>query len=121
METSETLAGKRDRAPMDVAENSKDSFRNLDRRCRVGDLHLAFVAEKKFAREHTHWWNPDMKTRWNATRACVVEGADAAISAWIAEECDRAWALKPTEEERKSHGGLASAAQERGLNSWMKF
>ena len=50
-DTSETLTGTRDRAPVDTVEISEKSIGNHEERCHVGDLHLAFVAEKDVAEE----------------------------------------------------------------------
>ena len=83
MDTSETLAGKRDRALVDTVGKSEGLLRTQEKRSRVGDLYLAFVLDKEVAMEHAHWWNPALKARWNATHASAAGGVDAAISALI--------------------------------------
>ena len=42
-----------------------------------------------------------MKECWTAAHTCVAEGADAAISAWAAEECNRALGQELTEDEEE--------------------
>ena len=61
--TSETLAGKQDRGLVDVAGNSEEALRNQEWRCRVGVLHLAFVADKELVKEHAQWQSPDLEAR----------------------------------------------------------
>ena len=63
IDTSETLAGRRDRALIDAVEDSEDVPGNRERRWRVGDLHMAFVAEKEVAKVRPQWRNPDLKAR----------------------------------------------------------
>ena len=55
MDTLETACGKRERAPVDRAMDPQTRTQSLGKKCRVGDLHLAFVAEKKVVKEHVHW------------------------------------------------------------------
>ena len=52
MDTSVAVTGKRGRATEDVAGNSDASLGSQEKRCRVGDLRLAFVTEKEAAGEH---------------------------------------------------------------------
>ena len=87
--TSETLTGKKDRAPGAVAENSDLSPGNQEKRCRVGALHFASVAGKEVVREHAQWRNSDLKSRWAAAHASAVDGVDAAVSARIAQDRNR--------------------------------
>ena len=58
--------------------------------CRVDDLHLAFVAVMEVVKEHAHRWDPRMKERWNVAHAAPREGAGAVISAWTANQCNKA-------------------------------
>ena len=71
-----------------------------------------------------------MEAHWDPTHASKVEGVNATISAWNAEECNRVLGQELTEAEEeeekeeeqgeKLHAGLASAATERELKSWEK-
>ena len=49
---SDTIAGKRGRAPRDEELDSDIPAQSSGKRRREGDLHPAFVAEKKVAKEH---------------------------------------------------------------------
>ena len=75
MDTSGTLSGKWNRAMVDAAANSDELHGNQDRRCRVGDLHSAFVADGKVAKGNTQWWNPESEARWGATRISAAGGS----------------------------------------------
>ena len=81
MDTSETLAGKRDRAPVVVVDISEDPQGSMEKRCRVGDLHFAFAPDTEEVKEHTLWWNPVLEARCGATHVSAVEGTGAAIFA----------------------------------------
>ena len=52
MDTSETVAGRRGRAPAQGALDSEIPIQTLQRRCRVGDSHLAFNAEEEVVKKH---------------------------------------------------------------------
>ena len=51
-DTSETASGTRDRAPADGVIYSNAPTQSLAKKCRVGDLHLALVADKEVVRGH---------------------------------------------------------------------
>ena len=121
MDTPGASAGKRDWSPADVVDILGGSLGNRGRRCRVGDLHSAFFADKEVVRGPAQWRHPDLKVRRDATRPSAVERVDDAISAWTTEECICALGQEVTEDEGKFHGGPASAAKERELNDWKKF
>ena len=56
MDDSETLAGKRDRAPVDVTDISEESDGNQEKRCRVGDIHVVRFLPRRgtFSTFQTH-------------------------------------------------------------------
>ena len=62
-------------------------------------------------REHAQWRNPELKPQVEARQSSVVDGADGAEPAWVADECNRALGqeLPPGEEDR--HAGLVKAAK----------
>ena len=81
MKTSGTLADKRGRASVDVAEILEEPAGNQEARGRVGDFYLAFFAGEEEAEEHAQWRSPDLSARRSATHASALEGAGATISA----------------------------------------
>ena len=78
--TSVAVIAERDRPPGDVVKISDETLGNGGRRCRVGELHLAFVTDEGVAKEHDQRRNPDLESRSDATQASIVQGVDAAIS-----------------------------------------
>ena len=67
------------------------------------------------------WRSPALKARRHATRASATEGVGAAMSAWIAEERNRASGQELTRGGEKSRWGPVSAARERELNHLKEF
>ena len=45
MDTPETISGRRGRAPVEGVMDSDIPTQSLGKKCRMGDLHLAFVAK----------------------------------------------------------------------------
>ena len=56
MDNSETVIGKRERAAAGGALDSDIPNQTQGKRCRVGDLHLAFVADKAVVEGHALLW-----------------------------------------------------------------
>ena len=55
METSETISGERERAPVGGVMDSDISNRLSGKKCRVGDFHLASVAVKAVVAARAQW------------------------------------------------------------------
>ena len=75
---------------MAFAETSEGSQVCRDKRYRAGALRTASVADTGVAEEYAQWRNPELKSIIDANQASVVEGVDAAISARVADERNRA-------------------------------
>ena len=60
-DTSETLTGKRERAPVAAATDSDIPAESADKEGRLGDLHPAFITDKAVARRYVQWWRLDME------------------------------------------------------------
>ena len=84
-----TGAGKRGSPPADLAENMEGSTFVPDRRCRRDPLRAASDAENEAVRERARWRTSELKAQVDTSRATAVEGVEAAISAWVADECNR--------------------------------
>ena len=54
------------------------------KRCRVADSRLAFVVDEKIVDGRAQWWDSGMEAHWDVAMAALLEGVDAAISAWAA-------------------------------------
>ena len=52
MDTSETLTGKRERAPSEGVMNSDTPTQSIDKESRLGEFRPAFVIDKEVAKRH---------------------------------------------------------------------
>ena len=73
------------------------------------------------AKAHAQWWFPEFKPKLETNPSAAVEGVDGAISARVADECNRILRqdVAPGGEER--HPNLVTAGKQRGLAAWGKF
>ena len=111
IDTSDTVAGKRKRAPAEGAMDSDAPTQSIDKKSRMGDLHLAFASDAEVVKGRAQWRNPEMQggidthTRRDPGAPLLVDGAGAALSAWVAEGYNRTSGRELTkEEERTLHG-----------------
>ena len=83
--------------------DSDISAQSVDKKCRAGDLHVVFVANKKVVKKHAQWRRSDMgekmemQTRKDPGASFVMGGGGPVLSAWVAEECNRVWRQELTE------------------------
>ena len=103
---------------MDTSDNLAMTQKAL---CRIEDPRPAFVFEKETAKERAQRWGRELKAHWDATEASPLEGADSAISAWAADQCNKALGPEPLAGEEKLHGNLVRSARERELAALGKF
>ena len=112
MDTSETLTGKRERALVEGAMDSDVPSNLAEKKCRLGNLHLACVMEKNVAKENAQWWPSDMggkidtQTRKDPGSSSVIDGWPV-LSARVTDECNRI-----------SAQDLTRMAKRRGLAAW---
>ena len=66
VDTSDTLAGERERAPLEGVTDSDIPTQFLGAECRAGDILSAFVADKEVAEAHVQWRDSDLKERIDA-------------------------------------------------------
>ena len=59
------------------------------------------------AQAHAEWRPPHLKPKMEASPSEVVEGVDGAISAWAADECNRALRRELSSEEEATRANLA--------------
>ena len=72
-------------------------------------------------KERAELWNSDLKSRLGATHDSLVEGVDAAISPWVAEECDHISGQELTGEEEMLRRNRLGAANEREPSAFSDF
>ena len=114
MDAPSSVLGKRDRPALEGVETLVGSQGRQDRRFRGDALRVASVADLQVVKEHAQWRNPELKPQVDATQSSVVEGVDGAVSAWVAEECNRVLS-------RESSSGEEDMYADPALDAWGKF
>ena len=71
--------------------------------------------------ERAEWSNPELKPQVGAHQSSVVEGVDGTVSAWVADECNRALGHELSPDEEKQHAELVRHDKEKELDEWRKF
>ena len=106
-------AGERKRARgMEGATNTSGDAPAIEgKRCRVGHLHLASVADKEVVEARAQRLDSGMKAYRGAAEASPMGGVDAAISSWAADQCNEALGRDLTADEEKTHVASAKAAR----------
>ena len=79
------------------------------------------AADRAVVRAHAHWWSPEPNPKIEVSQSSVVEGVDGAISASVADECNRILGQELTLEEEAAHADLVEAGKPRELETWGKF
>ena len=64
-------------------------------------------------KEHAKLWHLELKPQADGSRSSAPEGVEAAISAGLAEKCNRAPGQELSEEEEAAHADLVRAAPEK--------
>ena len=67
------------------------------------------------AQAHAQWWPPDLKPKVGVNPSAAVDGVDGAISAWVADECNRVLGQELSQEEEEMHADLANGRKKREL------
>ena len=112
---------KRNRNMPDATDASDDLPATRAKRCRVDDLLLASAAEEEVAEEHAKLWGPEIKAHSDATHASLLEGVDAVISAWAADQCNKALRQELSAYGGESHWNAGRTAKDRDIAAWEKF
>ena len=89
MDTSFSVLGKRERSLVEsnVVEDSLQC--EAGKRSR-GDAQVTTLAvDLAVVNEHAQWWSSDLKPRFSLRTNQLAAGSDEAVSAWIADECNR--------------------------------
>ena len=87
MDTSETFSGKRERGPAEKVMGPEIPTQLSGKKCRVGGLRLAFVADKEVVKEQALWRHFEMRGKIdtqsgrNASAPFVVDGGGSVLSA----------------------------------------
>ena len=71
-----------------------------------GALAAAPAVDTSVVKEHSQLWNPAMEPQVEAPQSSEVEGVDGAISAWLADECNRLLGQALSLDAEKMHADL---------------
>ena len=87
-----------------------------------GDVFVtARVGDKSAVHENVQWWNPAMKPQVEALQSSVVEGADGAISLWVADERSRVLGQVLSLDEEQTRAELVRGGKLRELSARKTF
>ena len=111
-----TAAGQRSCPLADAAEHLQGPTCVLDKRCKRDALRSAFAADKEVVNEHARWWNSELKSQVEASRSSAVGGVEAAISAWVADDCNRVLGQVLSEQEGVARAYLVREAKVKELD-----
>ena len=79
-------------------------------------LRLAFFADEEGVEDHAQERNREMESRLGTSQSPAVKAVDATISAWVAEECERALGEEFSGEKEQLRGDLARDAKIKELD-----
>ena len=113
--------GERGRSSEDAADRPHGPTCVLGERCERNAPRLVFVVDRGVAKEHAQWRNPELEPQVEASRTSAVEGVAAAISAWVADECNRVSGQGFPRPEEAAHADFVPAEKARGLGEWESF
>ena len=91
------------------------------KRSRVGALRVASVLNKEAVKTQAQWRDPCKKGKWNATVGSPLEGADAAISGWTADQRNKSLRQEVSPGQEHGHAAQDRSATDRELRAWSKF
>ena len=118
-----TSTGNRGRPPADAVEHLQGPAFVPDKRCKRDAVCVAFVADKEVVKERAQWRNPELRPRVEAPRwaESAAGRVEAAISAWVADKCNRVPGQVSSNEEEAAHADLLREAGRRGPDAWGTF
>ena len=121
MDTWETLTGKRERAPAEGALDSDIPNQSVEKICRLGDCHLAFVTDKDVAKEHARRRRSDMtekidtQTRQDRGASFVMDRGGPVLSGQVAEAHTRVFGQELTGGGRARACGPRAKSKREGI------
>ena len=121
MDTSSSILGKREKSLSDshIAETSTQL--GVGKRSRGEAPATTLVVDLAVVKEHAQWWPSDLKPQMAALNRQMVAGCDEAVSAWVADECNRILGQELTAEEELACQELVHEGEMRELEARKKF
>ena len=120
MGTSSSVFGKGNRFLDEPLANPTPGMGQIEKRLLEDAPAITIAGYISVVQEHAQWWNPELKPKMEALQSSVVEGVDGAVSAWVADECNRVLRQELLPDEEKLHSDLAQEGKLRELAAWKK-
>ena len=99
MDTSSSVLGKRGRS-MGEPSAVEHAQQQVEGKRSRGDVPaITTEADLAVVQANAPWWPPALKPEMEAGPLEAVEGVDGAISAWVADECNRGLGQELSQEE----------------------
>ena len=120
MDTSYSVLGKRER-PRSVSHVMDTPTQSgVGKRARGDAPATTLAVDLAAVKEHAQWWASDLKPQMAALSHQMVAGSDEAVSAWVADECNRILGQELTVEEELACQELAHEGKMRELEARKK-
>ena len=107
MDTSPSVLGKRDRSVEKLSAEEPTRQQVEGKRPRGDAPAITMEVDLAVTQAHAQWWSLDLKSKIEASPSDAAEGVDGAISALVADECNRALCQEPSQEKDEAHAELA--------------
>ena len=91
MDMSPSVLGKRDRSAEESSAVEPTQQQVEGKRPRGDASAITMEVDLAVAQAHAQWWTPELKPKLEVNPSAAVGGVDGAISAWVADECNRVW------------------------------
>ena len=111
MDTSSSALGKRVRSALEPSNIDNPTPRLEGNRSRGDAPATKLAACLAVVYAHAVWWSPDLKPEIEAGQSLVAESVVGAISAWVADKCNRILGQELTLEEDAAHADSVQAGK----------
>ena len=113
MDTSASVLGKRGRSMVEIAALEQNQKQVEGKRSRGDAPAMTMEVDPAVAQARAQSWSPELKLKLEANPSAAVEGADGAISAWVADERNCILGKELSQEEEETHAELVKAGNAR--------
>ena len=118
---SPTPRTKRVREPRNIVEALEGPTFEPEKRPKRDALLASFVQNKNLIKEQAPRWNSQLKPQVGVATSPDVGGMDAALSAWVAYECDRVLGQELSAQDERLFEVEVSQAKCMELEAWRNF
>ena len=121
IDTSPSALGERD-CSMAGGPTMELTRRQVEGKRSRGDAPVtAMEVDLAAAQAHAQLWSPELKPELEMNPSAKIEGVDDAMSAGVADECNRISGQELNPEEEEMRADLVNAGKQRELAAWAKF